>query len=188
MNEFFGPTCVGKSTLLLQSEARNILAPGPVQRGYYTFIGIIYLSLFNFRGLLFLIKIFPLGGENIYFRLRATRNSLEKFGIFLLHKNEHDLMIDEGISQIPYIYLMDDALVSEFIKLFFQELSQLQLNSIFDYNISKAIHRIELRGHKRTKTLDKQEIYEFIYKNKVTHILFIDACKTSGLDICFKNA
>lgn len=152
--EITGQPCSGKSTyidkVLSDSESSSDTFK---QKIYFFFYGVMYLETSRIKKIL---KWSLKENASIFFRLNIFRNAIAKFGMFnkkylIKLKKNHNFLLDEGISHLPFLFLETDTkVVMEFI---FNELQQVNVVFLKSPGSEEIKQRLEDRGHKRLQFL-----------------------------------
>jgi AAA15 family ATPase/GTPase len=183
--EITGSPCSGKSTLL---ESINILENNlSVQTIYgnpYAKNNILYLNIqklfFCFLGFYvtsnplrkFLLGKIYASESHFIHQFRLVLQTFLKFGrqSYLSKKiSDKSLIVDEGISHIPFNLFLTESDISIFISLLPNEYKKIKVYCLFE---SEALlyARLEKRGHKRVVN-NEMAIKDFIKKNNAVYNL-----------------
>jgi len=141
--EVTGPLCAGKST--------SLSARGQTISAVYAPVGFIYLAFAQSAGFWFLLrKIFSSDKRAVHV-FRVGVHVFAKFGFRVLSKPlDHNCLIDEGVSHIPFILMLEKDEINRFVDLFDLYLRGSKIVFLrVDENILRA--RLERRGHKRIR-------------------------------------
>lgn len=94
--------------------------------------------------------------ETLIAKINALRNCLSMFGyrLFLRKLNERNIVLDEGISHIPFILELSETDINEFVALFHQSLARLTIVFIESPSTDVLRTRLIARGHKRIRSAD----------------------------------
>ncbi len=192
--ELTGPPGSGKTTFTDENYPdKHVLLGGmPIsynrgKRILYSFLLIFYAILtgaINLVQILWLVKKSLTYDERLFVRINALRNSMIKFGYIFFKSNvDETMVIDEGISHIPFILGLTDKEINDFVKLFYRDLSRISI--IFIDSVPKEIleKRIVIRGHKRVRT--REGAIEFVVKNFKIAEQYKRALVDAGLEIRF---
>ncbi len=120
--------------------------------------------------------------ETLFAKINALRNSITKFGYnFFERHTDASLIIDEGISHIPFILGLENKEISDFIYQFNQHLAEIRI--IFIDSLPKEIleKRIIKRGHKRVRA--GRDVERFVAKNTRIAEYYKRALIDAGFDI-----
>ena len=144
--ELTGPTCAGKSTLL-RHDPRVSVKPQTIK-----FISGIIFVLFNSpRGFVWLLRHCFKSDRSAYHRLRVFVNVFAKFSTYLRYsRQKKHLIVDEGVSHIPFILMLSNADIDEFLTIFSFVIKNIEIEFV---RIESALleSRIISRGHKRIR-------------------------------------
>lgn len=183
--EITGSPCSGKSTLL---ESINILDKNISVRTVY---GNPYAKnnvfYFNFQKLFFCfwgfyvtsnqLRTFLLGKiytseSHFIHQLRLVLQTFLKFGrqSYLSKKtSDKSILLDEGISHIPFNLFLTESEISEYLSLLPEEYKKIKVYCIFESELLLCA-RLENRGHKRVAN-NEMAIKDFIKKNNTVYNL-----------------
>lgn len=190
--EVTGVPCSGKSTLVrswLRFDGYTILLGGmplsfgPFKRGSVS----VFLSLYGLfkrsitiRQAWWLFSQAVRYDEKFFSRLNALRNSLTKFGYGYYKKKSGLILVDEGVSHIPFILGLSNESVDCFIELFRPQLEHLSIILVATPSDDTLRQRIITRGHKRVRSV--KDVDSFIMKNKKIAEYYTEALLDAGLD------
>lgn len=191
--EVTGAPGSGKTTLIKSQFAKAALLNGPMPISYGAIRRVIYSVILPFyalasraitiRQVWWLLKRTVIYRGNWYSKINAFRNSLNMFGYCLfINSDKKTIVVDEGISHIPFILELDQEGIDEFIFLFHPNLKRIKIiftaTSLSD---NALCERIFARGHRRVKSLE--DARELVAENsKVAH-LYKKALLNAGLEI-----
>lgn len=165
--EITGRPCSGKSTHVDQqilNKKAVLLNQGILVKLIYVILGINFLG---FKRLKTLYDWSLIEDAPLYFKINIFLNALSKFGSFKYLKKINssktpDLIIDEGISHIPFLFLKTDtSVVIDFITRELKSLNVAYLSSLKD---EVMYNRLLNRGHKRLKFLSLNSFIESTIK------------------------
>jgi hypothetical protein len=175
LTEITGPTCSGKSYYLSSLK--------------YKHVGYIYLPV----GFLFLLTS-PILFYWLFIRcLRADRSLLLSFLVFLnvfakvgfslchirfFKFKSKNIIVDEGLSHIPFILMLNESDIDYFIKSFLPFLSNTKI--LMKFSSSNVISkRLKSRGHKRVKS--KSDHIRFVNEHVRVQNQYCSYLKSYGL-------
>jgi hypothetical protein len=142
--EVTGPLCSGKSS--------SLSTRGQTIGAMYAPLGFVYLAFTQRAAFWFLLlKVFNSDRSMLHIS-RVGAHVFAKFGFRVFTKHSgHSCMIDEGISHIPFILMLEKDEINRFVDLF---ASYLRDSKIVFLRVDEAILRARLkrRGHKRIRT------------------------------------
>jgi hypothetical protein len=189
------PGC-GKTTFIQKRYSDELVLLGGLppsygasKRALYSFFFSVYAIVtgaINLGQVLWLVKKSATYDETLFARINALRNSMTKFGYgFFKAQAKATLVIDEGISHIPFILGLEKDEISEFIKLFHQHLEQRKIIFVEAPPQETLIKRINTRGHKRVRKANEAEA--FVIRNCRIAEQYKTALLDTGLDVIFEN-
>lgn len=183
--EITGSPCSGKSTILeninvLESNisfrtiygnpyAKNYIFYQNVQKLFFCFLGFYVTS--NQLKTFLLRKIYSSESHFIH-QLRLVLQTFLKFGrqsYLLRTPSDKNILIDEGISHIPFNLLLTESDISKYLSLLPKEYKKNKVYCLFESE-SLLYARLEKRGHKRV-TNSEMAIKDFITKNNTVYNL-----------------
>lgn len=194
--EVSGAPASGKTTFIERNFSDQFVLLGgmplsyqPTQRIVYS----IFLSCYaiatgsiSLGQIEWLVKKSIVYDETIFARLNALRNSITKFGYcFFKAHARNKLIIDEGISHIPFILGLEQTDIYDFIDLFYKQLTSVSIIFIETPTRDVLIQRIATRGHKRVR--NPQGIEEFVDRNSRIADQYKRALLGSYLNVTFKQ-
>ena len=165
--EIAGTPCCGKTTCINLNRANEwvLLGGMPVSYGVIkrvlcSFLLSLYAvvnGLISFKQTCWLVKKALNYDETLFARMNALRNSMTKFGYHFFIQKFNSTLVDEGISQIPFILGLESEDIDHFIILFRNQLEKVKI--IFIEAPPKKILRARVitRGHKRVRNVKKVE-------------------------------
>lgn len=191
--EVTGAPCCGKTTwikfhfsgpgqcILLGSMP---LSYGKIKRALYSIVLSFYAVAsrsISFKQIWWLVKKAAIYDETLFSRVNALRNSMTKFGYPYFRQKYNVTLIDEGISQIPFLLGLEREHVDSFIMLFRNLLEKNRI--IFIEAPPKKIlkARIITRGHKRVRTVKDAE--GFVDRNVRIAEYYKKAITNAGFDV-----
>lgn len=121
--------------------------------------------------------------ETLFSRLNGFRNSLTKFGYDLYTTNGNSIVIDEGISHIPFILELRNTDIDSFIEIFHKYLKKMKIIYIQPPPADILKERLLFRGHKRIRVA--KDVERFASNNMRIAQYYMKALSDSGLDITF---
>lgn len=146
--EVTGPTCCGKTFML-----RKLGVPSIKVEPYFCFFGFIYLLFFGFNKLMFLVSLIGKSESRLNHQTRVFVHVFAKVGFSLVNRFLGEKkIIDEGLSHIPFILMLEKDDINRFICLFYDSLENMKIIYIKS-DISKIQRCLKLRGHKRIKSV-----------------------------------
>ena len=155
--EITGQPCSGKSTFVVNSEANDEfekLNINLTKKLIYFFNGIYSLGLKRSK----VLFSWSLAEEApFFFRINIFCNAVSRFGVFykidlLSPENPaKQLIIDEGVSHLPFIFLQTDT--KEVINFISRELSKTNVFFLSNPGSKTIQSRLIKRGHKRLSFL-----------------------------------
>lgn len=190
--EVTGAPCSGKSffienafTGVVVLEGSIPKSYGPVRRIVFSFILIGYALVtasISIRQILWLISKVNIYNESIYARLNAVRNSLMNFGQELYRLFGKPILIDEGISHIPFILELKDEDIHEFVHAFSPHLENKVIFFVDEPQDKDILYeRLASRGHSRIQSVEN--ISEFVKRNSRVAAVYKKALLDAGLEI-----
>lgn len=142
--EVTGPLCAGKST--------SLSVPVTTISAVYAPVGFVYLAFAKRVGFWFLLVKVLTSDRSPLHVIRVGVHVFAKFGFRVLTKHSgHSYLIDEGISHIPFILMLEKDEINRFVDLFAVCLRE---SKIVFLRVEETILRARLkrRGHKRIRT------------------------------------
>lgn len=170
--EITGPPGSGKSTYLDKSFAKYKVFCGYSPREYNRFQRLwlsakklslywkLHLSSYQFR---WLIKQTIIYNETKFARINALRNAILKFSYSLDNNSSYPVVIDEGISHIPFLFQLNETGIREFILLFRDHFKKREIHFLISPPEDELYNRIRKRGHRRARS--NEELSQLIKKN-----------------------
>jgi len=139
------------------------LSYGTAKRILYSILLSYYaiaIGSISLRQIWWLVKKSAKYDETLFAKMNALRNSMTKFGysVFYAHAKA-TLIIDEGISHIPFILGLENPEINNFIELFHKHLAEKSIIFIEVPLKEILIKRITTRGHKRVRTVHDAEAF-----------------------------
>jgi hypothetical protein len=116
-----------------------------------------------------------------YYKLSIFFNAVSKFGRPFSNdnmSNDSILLVDEGISHIPFLFLNTDT--KEVVKFLDKELSLINIHFLKSPNASVIKKRIISRGHKR---LDFLPVDSFVKRNNEIEKILINSYNILALSL-----
>jgi len=193
ITEITGAPGSGKTFFIENNFPRRIVLLGGMPLTYSTAKRVMYsvlLSIYalatgsiNFRQTWWLMRKAATYDETLFSRMNALRNSLTKFGYYFYSANNNSIVIDEGVSHIPFILGLSNMEVDCFIKLFFNHLKNKKIIFVQNPPVEILNKRLIARGHKRIRGVKDAE--EFVGINIRIAEHYKKALSGSGLDVTF---
>lgn len=160
--EITGAPGSGKTTFIESHFARQTVllgtmpvSYGKIRRLIYSIIlpcYALYNGVISLRQTCWLVKKSAKYDEALCARINGLRNSLTKFGYGFFKANAKEvLIIDEGISHIPFILGLENKEIDDFVSLFREHLDKNWIIFIEVPTKEILVKRITARGHKRVK-------------------------------------
>lgn len=179
--EVTGPPGTGKTTYINQYFMGDFILLGGMPLCAGKFKRIFY-SLFlppyalakgwiSFRQIAWLFKMAMKYDESAFAKINAFRNSITKFCFSYFVRGKENILIDEGISHIPFVLGLGQIETIKFIELFQKYLNSIDILYIQRPSRKLLKMRILKRGHKRVNNnnvdlfLDKMIDIDDNYKN-----------------------
>lgn len=81
-------------------------------------------------------------------KISALRNVIEKFGCYFMFR-QRPVVVDEGISHIPFVYQLSTESLIEFLSIFEKELRGISIILLTAPQEKELISRLITRGHKK---------------------------------------
>ena len=191
MIEVTGAPCSGKTTFIkMVYPNENILLGGmPLSYGHIKrLICSFFLSLYallnktiSFKQTCWLLIKAANYDENLFSKINALRNSMAKFGYFLFKSKNNSILVDEGISHIPFILGLEREDVDQFIMLFWHQLGKIRIIFIEASTNEKLKARVIKRGHKRVRAV--KDVEDFVGKNAMIANYYKRALIDAGFDV-----
>lgn len=117
-------------------------------------------------------------------KLNALRNALIKFSYrYFFSQTMPSVIIDEGISHIPFILGLDERDLNEFVILFSRQLAKIKIVFVNPPPKEILIERIITRGHKRVRHALEAEA--FVEENCRIAAQYRKVLMYSGFDVAF---
>jgi len=189
--EITGAPCSGKTTFIKRVYPNeDILLGGmPLSYGYVKrLLCSIFVSLYallsktiSFKQTCWVLIKAANYDENLFSRINALRNSMAKFGYFIFKPKNNSILVDEGISHIPFILGLKREDVDHFIMLFWHQLGKIRIIFIEASTNEKLKARIVTRGHKRVRAVKDAE--DFVKKNIMIANYYKRALIDAGFDV-----
>lgn len=186
--ELTGAPCAGKSVFFESSSKSFRVNGGNVEKNgenmklhhiavrvIFFLFGCFYL-LVHVRKLIFIsAHVFKLNKA----RFSAFRNSIEKFGCYIIFRNK-SVIVDEGISHLPFILqLKNDHEIMEFMNFFRKELSMISVIFLKENNFEILKSRLMFRGHKKINNTLIEELNAFVFMNVKVSSIYASKLKDS---------
>ncbi len=192
--EVTGSPGSGKTTFINQSFSDKVVLLGGMPLSYDTAKRILYSFLLSIYAIAtgsislgqiwWLVKKSAKYDETLFARINALRNSMTKFGYgFFKAHAASALIIDEGISHIPFILGLENKEITEFIIQFRQHLLKKSIIFIESPPRDLLKNRIITRGHKRVRIAHDAEA--FVDRNCRIAEQYKKALLDAGLDVTF---
>jgi hypothetical protein len=160
------------------------LSFGKIKRVFYSIVLSLYAVAsrsISFKQTWWLVKKAAIYDETLFSRVNALRNSMTKFGYHFFRQKYKVTLVDEGISQIPFLLGLEREHVDCFIMLFRNHLGKNRIIFI-DAPPKKILKaRIITRGHKRVRTAKDAE--GFVDRNVRIAEYYKKAITSAGLDV-----
>lgn len=189
--EVTGAPGSGKTSYIEKNFSGETVLLGGMPLPYGTIKRVVYSILLtafamatrsiSFRQIWWLVKKFATYDETLFSRLNALRNSLTKFGYNFYTAKINSIVIDEGISHIPFILGLSNMELDCFIELFYKHLIKKKIIFIQAPSGEKLNKRLIARGHKRIRAVKDAE--EFVDINIRIAKHYKQALLDSGLDV-----
>ena len=171
--EITGAPCSGKTSFINNNfvDKAILLSGMPVSYGiakrllfsfFLSFYALATGSI-SLRQTWWLVKKAGTYDETLFSRLNAFRNSMLKFGYHLFKLMQNTMLVDEGISHIPFILGLSSSDIVEFIKIFRNHLEKVEIAFVESPTKEELKARLILRGHKRVRNVS--DIESFVEKN-----------------------
>jgi len=136
----------------------------------------------NFSQVWWVVKKSAHYDETLFSRVNALRNTMIKFGYhYFKPKKNNSILVDEGISHIPFILGLKPKDVDNFIRLFHHHLEKIKIIFIGAPQNETLRKRIVTRGHKRVRSVNDAEC--FVNKNIKIAIYYKKALIDAGFDV-----
>ena len=151
--EITGPTCSGKSYY-----AVNYPNAAKVNKLFFI-IGICYTLFSNYKAFSFLFKKCWHSDRSYFFSVNVGLNVFAKIGYFQFRKIfKKKVILDEGLTHIPFILHLDMNETRQFIHLFEEILKHINVEFCFcDIEIIES--RLYHRGHRRVRNQSDFELF-----------------------------
>lgn len=149
--------------------AKNNIFELNVQKLFFCFLG-LYVTSHQLQKFL-LCKIY-LSESRLIHQLRLVFHTFLKLGrqSYLLKKiSDENIIIDEGISHIPFNLFLTECDISKYLSLLPTEYKKNKVYCLFESE-SLLYERLEKRGHKRVVN-NEMDIKGFIKKNNTVYNL-----------------
>lgn len=144
--ELTGPTCSGKSNYIRLNKIESVKIPLP-----YTVLGLVTLGFKKPRALFFLLRRIFRSDKSFYHVLRVFLHVFAKVGHFYFAAKNAKCWVDEGLSHIPFILMLNTGDLHVFMEMFSHELRQVHI--FFTVTSPEKISRcLSNRGHKRIRS------------------------------------
>jgi len=193
--EVTGAPGSGKTTFIKKRFSDEVVLFGGLPLSYGTSKRILYsffLSVYaivtgaiNLGQVLWLVKKSATYDETLFARINALRNSMTKFGYgFFKTHVKAELIVDEGISHIPFILDLENKDIGDFLHLFRQHLVKRRIIFIVAPTRDLLRNRIITRGHKRVRTAHDAEA--FVDRNCRIAEQYKKALLDAGLNVTFE--
>ncbi len=166
ITEVAGPSGSGKSTFVKQTYPNKIIYHSycphnfsGLKRFYASAFGLFYLfaaSALKRNQLLWIIKKSASLEDSIFHKINAFRNTVLKFYLAERYKGK-EIVVDEGISQIPFLLHLSSDEIKEFVALFECHLKSKKIVFLAPPLKEELIFRLSERGHKRARSILKAE-------------------------------
>ncbi len=147
--EVTGPLCAGKSS--------SLSTPVTTISAVYAPVGFVYLAFVQRVGFWFLLmKVFSSDRSPLHV-IRVGVHVFAKFGFKALNKlSDGNYVIDEGVSHIPFILMLEKNEINRFLDLFSLYLRGSKI-VFLRVNENTIRARLKRRGHKRIRTSNDLE-------------------------------
>ena len=144
--ELTGPTCSGKSNYLKLKKIESVQVPLS-----FTVLGLVTLGFKKPRTLFFLLCRIFRSDKSFYHVLRVFLHVFAKVGHFYFASKNTKYWVDEGLSHIPFILMLNTDDLHTFMEMFTHELGQVHI--FFTVTSPEKISRcLSNRGHKRIRS------------------------------------
>ncbi len=191
--EVTGVPCAGKSNYIRKFFSNKTIINGyyintasSYRRIFYSLIRlpkILVKNTLSLKSFYWLVRQSWKYEESTLFRLNALRNSLLKFSLDDRDTLNGAIVIDEGISHIPFVLQLPKDKIYQFIELFADWFQNRQIIFLSPPS-SKALHkRLIDRGHGRANTPDA--INRLVEENLRVSDQYRQALVKSNLDVRF---
>ncbi|SHJ29169.1 hypothetical protein ACQ0P8_13520 [Halodesulfovibrio aestuarii] len=157
--EATGSSCSGKTTFFKNVQRyitggyiSECVFPSFIVRCVFLVLGFYYLLL---RPVKF-FWVIRHGIEiqlSMHNKISALRNAFEKFGCYFIFRHDA-VLIDEGISHIPFVYQLTEEQLIDFLAVFEKELRDISIILLTAPQESELILRLLSRGHKKVTSLE----------------------------------
>lgn len=189
--EVTGSPGSGKTTWIRSFFSGQFILLGAIPLSFGTYKRVLYsiaLSFYalstgaiSFRQIWWLVKKAANYDENLFSRVNALRNGMIKFGYHYFGSKNNSIIVDEGISHIPFILGLKDEDIDDFIILFRQKMVNTKIFFIDAPKNKILSKRIVTRGHKRVRSENEAEC--FVKKNVKIAIYYKRALIDAGFDV-----
>lgn len=179
--EILGPSGCGKSTYINKLPNRKAF-----KRRYFRdfALGFFYLITKDKIKFKFLLTKSISSDPRFYFKIRAFVNVVMKFAVIGFPSViKNDEVIDEGVSQIPFIFLLSESDVIKFVSMFYYELSFYPLHTVSSLSTEVLSDRLSIRGHKKIPINDPGKTREFVSKNINIYRCYVLALGKNGINV-----
>ncbi|WP_160711837.1 hypothetical protein [Halodesulfovibrio sp. MK-HDV] len=185
--EVTGSSCAGKSTCfenvqnyITGGEISGCFLPSAVIRGVFFVLGFFYLIIRPAK-LFWIIRQCRDIHMSFLHKVSAVRNAIEKFGCYLLFRNRA-VVVDEGISHIPFVFQFSADQISEFLIVFGSELQKISILLVPAPPEKDLVARLITRGHKKVTCSESAK--SFARLNIIVSEEYLRALKKQGkLDV-----
>lgn len=152
--EVTGSSCAGKTTYFENVQSyitggniSGCFFPSIVVRGVFFVLGFIYLMMHPAK-LFWIIRQCRDIPLSFLHKFSAVRNVVEKFGCYLLFSKQA-VVVDEGVSHIPFVFQLSAKQILDFLTVFRNELQNISILLVPAPPEKDLIVRLIARGHKK---------------------------------------
>ncbi len=193
--EITGAPGSGKTTFIEKDLSDKIVLLGGMPISYGTtqrVLASLFLSLYaivtgaiSLGQILWLVKKAATYDETLFARVNALRNSMTKFGYgFFDAHGKATLIVDEGVSHIPFILGLEGREINDFVSVFRDQLEKKAIVFIEAPPKELLVERISTRGHKRVRSA--QDAEAFVGKNSRIAAQYRQVLLDGDFDVTFK--
>jgi len=152
--EVTGSSCAGKSTCFENVQSyitggniSGCFFPSVVVRGVFFVLGFFYLMMRPAKLFWIIRQCKDIHTSSLH-KVSAMRNAVEKFGCYLLLRNRA-VVVDEGISHLPFVFQLNASQISDFLTVFGNELQNISILLVPAPPEKDLVVRLITRGHKK---------------------------------------
>lgn len=185
--EVTGPPGVGKSRYITHQlghlEAYQGFYPkhyGRLREAAVATGQLMRLSLcrdLSMRQMLWLLRMARKYEESLWVRANAFRHALLKFG--LTRFVEQEIVVDEGVSHIPFLLQLAGEDIEEFVRLFSGHLRRKAIILLVPGSDEALTQRLNSRGHKRARSPER--LQQLVQENLRVLVCYRQALDRHGI-------